>query len=240
MKATMVVPGVYRILQGFVSAYVVEADDGLVLVDCGEPKGDEQIAAGLLRLGRQAAEIRHILVTHHHPDHVGGLAAMVRRTGAPVYVHPIDAAAVSGARARMRPSWNSVVARILGPVVARANSTPPEPATVDVELADGAQLPMAGGIRVVHTPGHTLGHVSFLLERDGGTLIVGDAALNIAGIRPATGRLAEIVGEDVTAAGESFRRLAELEFDNAVFGHGGPIRSGASERFRRAAARRLR
>ncbi|MFD2081164.1 Glyoxylase, beta-lactamase superfamily II [Actinopolymorpha cephalotaxi] len=239
MKATTVVPGVYRIRHGFVSSYVVESDDGLVLVDTGERKGDEDIAEGLRQLGREAAQIRRILVTHHHPDHVGGLAAMVRRTGASVYAHPVDAGVVRGETPRQWPQWQGVVARVLGPLVVRMNarSEEPEPAAVDVEVDEGERLPFAGGIRVIHTPGHTRGHLSFLLERDGGTLLVGDAAVNLAGIRSPASRAGEIVTEDLPAAARSFRRLGEFDFEKAVFGHGEPILSGASERFRRRAAR---
>ncbi len=239
MKATTVVPGVYRIKHGFVSSYVVESDDGLVLVDTGERKDDEDIAEGLRLLGREAAQIRHILVTHHHPDHMGGLAAMVRRTGASVYAHPIDAGVVRGDVPRQWPQWQGVVARVLGPLVVRMNakSGDPEPAPVDVEVDEGQRLPFAGGIQVIHTPGHTRGHLSFLLERDGGTLLVGDAAVNLAGIRSAASRAGEIVTEDMPAAARSFHRLGDFDFEKAVFGHGEPILSGASERFRRRAAR---
>lgn len=66
--------------------------------------------------------------------------------------------------------------RILGPRL----PPPAPPAAAHTEIVDGQLLPLAGGIRVVHTPGHTLGHCAFLLERDGRVLSVGDAAIDLA------------------------------------------------------------
>jgi glyoxylase-like metal-dependent hydrolase (beta-lactamase superfamily II) len=94
-------------------------------------------------------------------------------------------------------------------------------------VTDGAELPAAGGIRAVHTPGHTTGHVSYLWP-DGGVLFVGDAATNMfrrLNVAP--------INEDDAAARASFAKLAELDFRVACFGHGSPIRGRAVDRFRR-------
>lgn len=237
MKAERLLPGVYRVLKGASNSYVVESDDGLVLVDCGVPKDAERIGQAIADLGREVAEIKQILVTHHHADHIGGLAELVRRTDARVYVHAVDAPVVRGEEIRGWPEWRGLVARLIGPIVARTTPTTVEPAKVDQELHDDERLPFAGGIRIVSTPGHTAGHVSFLFEREPRTLFVGDAAVNIGGIRPSTGRLAEIATADLVEAGRSFRSLAELDFEAAVFGHGKPIAAGASGRFRQALRR---
>lgn len=237
MKAERILPGVHRVLKGASNSYVVETDDGLVLVDCGIAKNTERIGQALADLGREVSEIKQILVTHHHADHIGGLAELVRRTDARVYVHGLDAAVVRGEEIRGWPEWRGLMARLIGPIVARTTPTSVEPCRVDQELHDDERLPFAGGVRIVPTPGHTAGHVSFLFEREPRTLFVGDAAVNIGGIRPSTGRFAEIATADLVAAARSFRALTELDFEAAVFGHGKPIRSGASERFRQALRR---
>jgi glyoxylase-like metal-dependent hydrolase (beta-lactamase superfamily II) len=90
----------------------------------------------------------------------------------------------------------------------------------------------------VHTPGHTRGHTAFLLPRDGGILVAGDAATNIGRLRPGDHWLAAAVTDDRAAARASFRHLAGFDFEIAVFGHGSPILSGAAERFREADQRR--
>jgi glyoxylase-like metal-dependent hydrolase (beta-lactamase superfamily II) len=71
MKAEPVANGVYRILKGYVKAYLIEADDGLVLVDSGLPKRAGKITGIIAQMGSSASRIRHILITHHHSDHVG-------------------------------------------------------------------------------------------------------------------------------------------------------------------------
>ena len=108
----------------------------------------------------------------------------------------------------------------------------PEHAPVDEVLsADGPfSVP---GFTAVHTPGHTAGHVSYLLERAGGFLFAGDAA---ASGRGKVWHAPRMVADDQDVAEQSVAKLAGLEFDVAVFGHGAPVKGGAVERFRELAA----
>jgi glyoxylase-like metal-dependent hydrolase (beta-lactamase superfamily II) len=102
-----------------------------------------------------------------------------------------------------------------------------EPAPVARELHDGDELPVAG-VKVVHTPGHTPGHVSFLWPAHGGVLFVGDAAADLLG------RLSLPTSfEDLARVKQSLGKIAELDFEHAVFGHGTPIKGKANARFRR-------
>lgn len=233
MKTKQVVPGVYSLADGFVYAYLVEADDGLVMVDTGTVKLQKQFAAALSALGKQADQIRRILITHHHPDHTGSLAELVRRTGATVYVHATDAPIARGEREWPVPEPANVFVRLIGKLM-RIGAERAEPAKVDSELTGGEQLEIAGGIEVIETPGHTAGHVSYLLRREGGVLFAGDAAVNVVG-GPSAGPpfLSSLVTEDPAAVGPSLRRIAAREFEVAVFGHGSPIVGGAAVRFRR-------
>jgi glyoxylase-like metal-dependent hydrolase (beta-lactamase superfamily II) len=100
-----------------------------------------------------------------------------------------------------------------------------EPIAVEHEVNDGETLPYAG-LRAVHTPGHTAGHLALLLPRDGGVLFVGDAATNFA--RLSWGP----IYEDVNEGRASLARLAALDFEVAAFAHGRAIRAHAGERFR--------
>ena len=87
------------------------------------------------------------------------------------------------------------------------------------------------GLRALHTPGHTAGHLALLLPREGGVLFVGDAAANLR--RPALSTL----NEDLTEGRRSLEKLAALEFEVACFAHGRTIRHGASSAFRELARR---
>jgi glyoxylase-like metal-dependent hydrolase (beta-lactamase superfamily II) len=104
------------------------------------------------------------------------------------------------------------------------------PVKVDEWLTDQQLLPLAGGLRVVHTPGHSAGHVALLLEQEG-VLIAGDLCANMAGLAYST------VYEDLPQGRQSILQAAALPFDQAVFGHGSALQKQANrklkERFER-------
>jgi glyoxylase-like metal-dependent hydrolase (beta-lactamase superfamily II) len=105
---------------------------------------------------------------------------------------------------------------------------PPHP--VHHEVSDGDELNVAGGIRAIDVPGHSVGHLAYLLV-DAGVLFVGDAAANLVRLDVMP------VNEDFPTAEKSFRKLAELDFDVAGIAHGRQITSDAAARFRNAARR---
>lgn len=234
MAAEEIVPGVYGIGMGYVNAFLVAADDGLVLVDSGLAGKKDAILSAVAGAGRQPADVRHILITHHHIDHIGSLADLKEATGAPCYVHPADSPIVRGDQPQPGPNPGSLLGRLAAPILSRL-STPAPPADVDVEVSDGEELPLAGGIRVVHTPGHTPGHLSFLLPAKR-SLFVGDAAANMLRLGLPIGMFTA----DREQAKESVRKLAALEFDIACFGHGSVLKGEANLKFRRLAERLAR
>ena len=224
---SQVASGVYRLGLGGVNVFFVEGDDGgLWLVDAGIESGAERIGGGIRALGRAPKELRGVVVTHLHGDHVGGLAAVKAHTGAEVWMHAEDAAALrEGVRGReLEPGPGPLRVVIVRAVGASAAASAGDPIAVEHEVADGETLPF--GAVALHTPGHTAGHLALLLPRDGGVLFAGDAATNLLrlGVGP--------IYEDVDQGMRSLSRLAELQFETALFAHGRPLTPRAAERFR--------
>lgn len=230
MKPLLVARGVHQVGLRAVNVFLIEAGDDLVLIDAGLRGSPPRITEAIYSLGRLPQDVTAIIVTHAHPDHVGGLAEMKRRTGAQVWMHPADAELVA----------RGVYGRPFGPgpsragnAVRRAMNLMPGgkglPVPTDHEIADGEELPFAG-LCALHTPGHTAGHIALLLPRDGGVLFVGDAASNMArtGLSP--------LNEDLEVSRRSLERLASLEFEIACFSHGRPLRHGANQAFRELVA----
>ena len=224
MKPKAVARGVWQVGLRGVNVFLIEAGDGLVLIDAGLRHSPPRITEAIYALGRLPQDVVAIVVTHAHRDHVGGLAEMMRRTGAEAWMHPADAALVrDGLYGRPFPHGLGRLFRLWpapkGDAIAVAH-----------EVRDGEVLPF-DGLRALHTPGHTAGHLALLLPREGGVLFVGDAATNLR--RPGL----SFVNEDLAEVRRSLKRLAALEFEAACFAHGRTIRHGASSAFRELAGR---
>jgi glyoxylase-like metal-dependent hydrolase (beta-lactamase superfamily II) len=232
--AKEVLPGVYQIGMGYVNAFLIAGDDGLALVDSGLAGKKDTILSAVAGAGRQPADLKHILITHHHVDHMGSLAAVKEATGAKCYVHPADVPIVRGEQPQPHANPRGLLAKLTAPVLVLMERDAP-PAEVDVEVSDGEELPIGGGIRAVHTPGHTPGHVSFLLPSKK-TLFVGDAAGNFLRL----GMPIDMFTIDPDQAKESIRKLAALEFEVACFGHGRVLKGEANLKFRRLAEKLAR
>ncbi|MGZ4200233.1 MAG: MBL fold metallo-hydrolase [Thermoleophilia bacterium] len=231
MKPRKVASGVYQVSLRGVNTFLFEAGDRLVLVDAGLKNSPPRITEAIYSLGRLPQDVAAVVVTHAHPDHVGGLAEMVRRTGAEVWMHPADAALVSaGVYGRPFGQGRSRTSDVLRRALNAMPESRREPVAVVHEVGDGEELPF-DGLRACHTPGHTAGHLALLLPREGGVLFVGDAASNML----RTGLSA--LNEDVAESGRSLRKLAALEFEVACFAHGRPIRKKAGKAFRDLAQR---
>ena len=214
-------------LRGVNVFLLADGSGGLVLFDAGFPTSERAIEAAVEALGHDLTDIRHIFVSHSHGDHTGALAHLKARSGASVYMHRLEASLVAKGRAATHltagPGFLSrrMHRRLM-------NIVPPTVAAVetDVLVNDGDVLPIAGGIEVIHTPGHTPGHAVFL-ARESGAIFLGDAAANIYGLRPMSSH------GDHWQAEQSIRRVAQREFEVACFGHGTAIRRRASARFQR-------
>jgi glyoxylase-like metal-dependent hydrolase (beta-lactamase superfamily II) len=204
---------------------IVDEQNGNMLVDAGLPDQAEAIGVALLEGGIGVRDLKRIIFTHQDLDHVGSGAALVRQSGARVLAHPADAPHIDGSLRLLKPSAEMLEQRPqMREILERL-----EPVGVDEHLEDGARLEIAGGIRVIFTPGHTPGHISLYLERSK-VLIAGDALRAERG--SLTGPNPSMTLEMGTAL-QSLRRLAGLEIDTIVCYHGGVVSEDANGQLRR-------
>lgn len=226
MAVKEVVSGLYQFSNSGINAFLIdEGDEGPTLIDAGYAKQAEALESEIRSIGREPSELTAILITHGHPDHLGSAKHLSGGT-TPVSMHPADGdiARAGIIHQTMKPG-PGLVNGVLFRVLMRSKSAEFPAFEPDVALNDGDVIDIAGGLEVIHTPGHTAGHVSLLWRKDRGLLFTGDAAGNMVGLN-------YIIGYDDLSTGKaSLAKLARREFEVAVFGHGKPILTGASDRF---------
>ncbi len=204
------VPGLYGLIGGAVNVFVLDDGPGAVtVVDAGLPGMSRRIVKLVEAIGRSPQDVRNILVTHADIDHVGGLAGLVKRTGAAVYA---SAASEPYLRNRTNPPHVPFPMRVLSTVI---NSIFRGSVAIQQRVADGDVLDIAGGIRVIATPGHTADHVSYFWERER-VLFTGDLFNNWNGLALTPPRITW----DQDAARRSARRVLELNPVVMCLGHG--------------------
>ncbi|WP_327360639.1 MBL fold metallo-hydrolase [Streptomyces sp. NBC_01296] len=206
-------PGVTRIATSKRdNAFLVDGDDGFTLVDVGWSKAPRVLLNAVADLGRKPSDIRRVVLTHAHPDHVQGAAELRRHTGAQILIHAADRAWLEAGRVPAEGRSGPVGRLIDRLPKLHWNPTDPDGTVADRDVVEGS-----GGLRVVHTPGHSPGHV-VLLHEPSCTVLMGDAAFN---------RGTFALGPSALAADPDLRpgSLARIPQDvKAVgFAHGAPL-----------------
>lgn len=224
-------PGVHSIGQekgGQVRCFLLDDGGALTLIDSLWDVDAHRILGEIKRLGRTVTDLKHIVVTHAHRSHLGGLATLKRMSGALVGCHAWEADIVEGERRAqpvpilpMRPlrAYYRVYPLQFGAAIGIGRH-PPCP--VDRALDDGDQV---GPIRVVHAPGHTPGHLAFYWARRR-IVFVGDAAVTYPLLSP--GWPAFVLNRKQAYA--SLRSMTQLEPEVVAVGHGDAIAKDATER----------
>jgi glyoxylase-like metal-dependent hydrolase (beta-lactamase superfamily II) len=228
---TEVAPGIHRLGNAVVNFYLVEEDQGLTLIDAGVPGFRDQLEAFLRERRRGLGDIDAVVLTHGHMDHVG-LAETVRQAGATVYIHEADAAMARDGH-EQKPEGNPLrylrygqTWKLLGLFVRSGALRRPKIAEVSI-FTDGQVLDVPGHPLVVHTPGHSRGHVVFHMP-DRGALFAGDS---LCTWNPLTGRPGPQVmpaAFAVSVADEfaALERIEGLEAAVVLPGHGDPWTEG--------------
>jgi len=209
---------------GLVNAFLLD-DNGLTLVDTGYKGNLGKIFRMIAQSGMDPYKIKQLILTHCHPDHAGSAAVLKRMLDIPVFAHveevPLLTQGISGRFPQQRTpglmNW-----MVYNAFIKHADKTN-EPLQVEEAVVDNDVLPIMGGVQVIHTPGHSAGHIALLLQAER-LLIAGDSCANMGGLGLST------VYEDRKLGIASIRKTALLPFDKAVFGHGKPIHQMANRR----------
>lgn len=242
-----VVPGVWRVPLPVpfgvhaINAYLLRGDGrgggldaGWCLVDAplGTRRAEEALLAGFRAAGASPGDLRAIVLTHGHPDHVGAVGRWQRQTGAPVYLlglecqmiarlwaDPANAAMLGAARDLMCHGMPPEEAQRLATQAAQLRGAiePPERPTI---LAHGQRIHLAGGrYQVFWTPGHADGHLCLL--RDDGVFLAGDHVL--PGVVPTVGWYPWSRPDPLADHEQSLRLVAGLPVTLVLPGHGQPF-----------------
>ena len=164
------------------NAFLIDGDDGLTLIDVGGGNAVDLVLHTIAESGRDPRDLHRIVLTHAHPDHVQGAPALRERTGARILIHAADAAWLADGRVPADGRSGAGARRF--DQLAAGQWTPFKP---DATVEDGELIAGSGGLRVIHTPGHSPGHIA-LLHEPTRTVLVGDAVFHTGrlGYGPAT------------------------------------------------------
>ena len=228
-----VAPGIHRLEHAYVNCYLVEEEGAVTIVDAAFPSTWQHLLSALDAIGRSLTDVKALVLTHGHFDHVGFAARAVRELQVPVWVHPADwrLAAHPYRYQRERspflyPLKYPSSTRVLAAMTA-AGALTVKGVTEVMELPATGQVSVPGHPTVVFTPGHTNGHCAlYFPDRD--ALITGDALVTLDPYKGARG--AQIIAGAATAnsqqALESLVPLAETGAMIVLPGHGEPWLAG--------------
>lgn len=221
-----VADGIHRLGTSVHGFYILAEGGKATVVDAGCSREWTKLVSGLAELGLKPEDVEAILITHVHADHFG-FAAKAATEGLRVKVHEDDLARAEGryeGKAAVQMSdlnlFKPATWRFLLPL-AIAGATSMDH-TTDVEtVRDGEVLDLPGSPLVVHTPGHTEGHAAYHLP-DRRTTFVGDALATMGLLGGPTGPqlMPDLFHNDPALARESLARLAALDSDLLLPGHG--------------------
>ena len=216
-----VAPRIRRVGAELISSYIVEDGAELSLVDAGGPGDWAALLRELSAMGRSLGDVRAVLLTHAHEDHLG-YAEQARQAGIPPHIHAADAALARGEekakRSMVGPYRPMPLISFLVEYARRGLLRVPRIGEVTT-FGDGATLDVPGAPSVVHVPGHTLGSAALLFPGHD-ALFSGDAINTYAVTSGRTGPQLSPFNRDRAQALESIGRLRDVEATYVLPGHG--------------------
>lgn len=209
---------------GLVNAHLVRGDKGCILVDTGLPGSESKISRALESIGMTLSDIRLIVVTHAHVDHAGSAARIRLLSSAPILAHAGDAPyyARKEAMSFCPTGW---FGRLF--IKTKLMLEPYEAFTPDLLVNDGAPVDLShyglqGEIR--HTPGHTAGSLSVVLQS--GKALVGDlisSGILLGGIALTDVAKRPPFEDDSKAVSKALHSMIDEGVAAYYMGHGGPL-----------------
>ena len=223
-----IAPSLHRIGNGSINAYLVEDGGDVTIVDAGLPGFWGDLPAELAAMGRTLDDVRALVLTHGHSDHVGFAERFrVERSILP-RIHELDAAM---ARGEVKPQDQQSGRMRIGSLVGfflfglRNGALRPRPLAEVATFGDGATLDVPGAPRVIHVPGHSPGSAALhFAGRD--ALLVGDAFATLAVTSGHAGPQIAPFTSDPAEALASLARIESVEARWALPGHGEPWTGG--------------
>jgi glyoxylase-like metal-dependent hydrolase (beta-lactamase superfamily II) len=235
---------IHRAGTEIVNWYLLEDGGRVTVVDAGCPAYRPQLESALREIGRTIDDVEAIVLTHAHIDHVGFSQILQDERGTPVYAHGLELPqAQTGKPPKTEGSYltailrHSTARRVVFHIARNGGARPPKLARVET-FTDGDQLDVPGGLRAIHTPGHSPGHC--VLHAAGeGAVFTGDA---LCGWNTVTGEQGPILpppefSNSMSQARASLDRIAEIDAQTLYFGHGDPWSGGGLAAVAEARAR---
>jgi glyoxylase-like metal-dependent hydrolase (beta-lactamase superfamily II) len=228
-----VAPRIHRVGNGLINVYLLEEAGEVTIVDAGISGMWKEVAAELAAMGRSVDDLRALVLTHAHVDHVGFAEQLRRERRVPVSVHELDARLARGEVTPKNQSLGKIrlpVLRFIWYGVTHGMLRNMKIAEVST-FGDGATLDVPGAPRVIHTPGHSEGSAAlYVPSKD--ALFVGDAFATYNVLSGETGPQIAPFSSDIPRARESLARLERIEAGLVLPGHGEPWTRGVLEALR--------
>ena len=232
-----IAPGIHRLGDGTVNAYLLEEAGSVTVIDAAMPGYWAELPGELAAMGRSIDDIRAVVLTHGHTDHIGFAERLRSERRVPVSVHELDRPLALGAARNPAGLGKARIGPLLGFLLLGLRNGGLRPTFLKEvsTYGDGTTLDVPGAPRVVLVPGHSPGSAALhVASRD--ALIIGDA---IATYSVTTGRRGPQIApftQDPPEAVRSLDRLAAIEAGLVLPGHGEPWRGGLAEALRLARA----
>lgn len=215
-------PGLHRIGNDIVAVHLIVTDEGMTLIDAGLSGHYADLVREVEAIGRPLSDIRGIVLTHGDTDHTGFAERLRSELGIPVYVGAADAARAQGEKP---PSPTSHDRRRIGPMLrfflyALSKGGLRMPSVTSVSpVNDGDVLDLPGSPVILGMPGHSPGSIAIHVPAVravfvGDGLTTRDVLTGVEGPQPAP------FTDDQALASMSLEKLAELDVDWVVPGHG--------------------